>query len=133
MTTQPKDSDQLEVIDKNKFSKQDRSLLSPLADIIETEEKYLIVADIPGCSEKDVNITLEKNVLTIHGTNSTEFPENKTLILSEFSLGDYHRSFVISDKIDQEKIVANVKNGVLHLTLPKSGPAKSQNIKIKAG
>jgi HSP20 family protein len=133
MTTQPKNNDQLEVLERNKDTNRNRSLFSPLADIIETDEKYLIVADIPGCSEKDVNITLEKNVLTIHGVNTSEMPEKKTLILSEYGMGNYYRSFVISDKIDQEKIVASVKNGVLHLILPKSGPAKTQNITIKAG
>jgi len=53
--------------------------------------------------------------------------------LTEFGVGDYYRSFVISDQIDREKIEAKVKNGVLRLILPKAGPAKTQRISIKAG
>jgi HSP20 family protein len=112
---------------------RDRRVFSPRTDIIETGDQYLIVADIPGCSEKKVNITLEKNVLTINSTTTSDFPVNKTLILTEFGVGDYYRSFVISDQIDREKIEAKVKNGVLRLILPKAGPAKTQRISIKAG
>jgi HSP20 family molecular chaperone IbpA len=112
---------------------RDRRVFSPRTDIIETGDQYLIVADIPGSNEKEVNITLEKNVLTINATTSSDFPVGKTLILTEFGVGDYYRSFVISDQIDREKIEAKVKNGVLRLILPKAGPAKTQRISIKAG
>ena len=112
---------------------RDRRVFSPRTDIIETGDQYLIVADIPGCSEKKVNITLEKNVLTINASTPIDYPMDKTLILTEFGVGDYYRSFVISDQIDREKIEAKVKNGVLRLILPKAGPAKTQRISIKAG
>jgi HSP20 family protein len=112
---------------------RDRRVFSPRTDIIETGDQYLIVADIPGSNEKKVNITLEKNVLTINATTTTDFPVGKTLILTEFGLGDYYRSFAISDQIVREKIEAKVKNGVLRLILPKAGPAKTQKISIKAG
>jgi len=112
---------------------RDRSVFSPRTDIIETGDQYLIVADIPGCDEKNVNITLEKNVLTINATTSSNYPMGKTLTLTEFGVGDYYRSFVISDQIDRESIEAKVKNGVLRLILPKAGPAKTQRISIKAG
>ena len=108
-------------------------VFSPRTDIIETGDQYLIVADIPGCNEKEVNITLEKNVLTINATTSSDYPKDKALILTEFGVGDYYRSFVISDQIAREKIEAKVKNGVLRLILPKAGPAKTQRISIKAG
>jgi HSP20 family protein len=122
-----------EIIEGTIERTRDRRVFSPRTDIIETRDQYLIVADIPGCNEKKVNITLEKNVLTINATTSSEYPKDKALILTEFGVGDYYRSFVISDQIDREKIEAKVKNGVLRLRLPKAGPAKTQRISIKAG
>lgn len=122
-----------EVVEGTIERTRNRSLYSPRADIIETCEQYLILADVPGCSEKNVNITLEKNVLTINAVTTSAPPTDRTLILSEYGTGDYYRSFVLSDQIDQEKIEAQVKNGTLRLVLPKAGPAKAQSITVKAG
>jgi len=122
-----------EIVEGSVERTRDRRVFSPRTDIIETTEEYLVVADIPGCNEQSVNITLEKNVLTINASTRIEAPVDRTLILSEYGIGDYQRSFVLSDQIDREKIEAQVKNGVLRLQLPKAGPAKSHTIKVKAG
>jgi HSP20 family protein len=127
------DKTKSEIVEGRVERTRDRRVFSPRTDIIEDGNQYLIVADIPGCNEKKVNITLEKNVLTINATTTSDFPVGKTLILTEFGVGDYYRSFVISDQIDREKIEAKVKNGVVRLILPKAGPAKNQRISIKAG
>jgi len=112
---------------------RDRHVFSPRTDIIETSDTYLIIADIPGCDEKSVNITLEKNILSINATSKIEKPTGKTLILSEYGSGDYYRSFVLSDQIEREKIEAKVRNGSLRLILPKAGPGKAHTITVKAG
>jgi len=112
---------------------RDRRVFSPRTDIIETADHYLVVADIPGADENNVSITLEKNVLSIEAHTETAAPEGYSLILSEYGMGDFARSFVLSDQIDREKIEASVKNGVLRLVLPKSGPAKAHSIKVNAG
>ncbi len=112
---------------------RDRRVFSPRTDIIESGDQYLVIADVPGADESSVNITLEKNVLSIEARTQTNPPEGYTLVLSEYGLGDYARSFVLSDQIDRDKIEANVKNGVLRLILPKAGPAKAHNIKVIAG
>ena len=122
-----------EIVEGSIEPTRNRSLYSPRTDIIEKKEQYLINADIPGCDEKGVRITLEKNVLTIHATGSTQAPESMTLILSEYGAGDYYRSFALSDEIDREKIEAKVGNGVLELILPKAGPARAQTITVKPG
>lgn len=122
-----------EIVEGSIERTRDRRVFSPRTDIIETTEDYLVVADIPGCNDQSVNITLEKNVLTINASTRIEAPVDRTLILSEYGIGDYHRSFVLSDQIDREKIEAQVKNGVLRLKLPKAGPAKAHTIKVKAG
>lgn len=104
----------------------------PRVDIYETEHDIVAVADIPGVDENSIEIMVEKNVLTIHGRVEPDVPENVNLAYAEYDIGDYERRFTLSNEIDQDKIEATVKNGVLHLRLPKAGPAKARKISIKA-
>ncbi len=76
-------------------------------------------------------MNLEKNVLTIYGRVEPQFPAGHSLTYSEYALGDYHRAFTISNDIDWGRIEGTVKNGVLRLTLPKAGPARTTKINIK--
>jgi len=105
----------------------------PRADIYETETDIVLVADMPGVDENSVDVTLEKNVLTITGTVEEMAPENYGLAYAEYGSGDYQRSFTLSNEIDREKIEAMVKNGVLKLRLPKSHAARSRKIAVKGG
>ncbi len=108
-----------------------RRVYVPRADIYETRDDVVVTADVPGVDEKSVDITLEKNVLTINAYPADYQPEGYSLVYSEYGVGDYQRRFVISNEIDQEKIEASVKNGVLHLRLPKAGPAKARKISVR--
>ena len=103
----------------------------PAVDIYETSDGIVLVADMPGVDEKSVEVSLEKSVLTIYGRVEPQLPAGHSLTYSEYALGDYHRSFTISNDIDWERIEGTVKNGVLRLTLPKAGPAKTTKINIK--
>ena len=105
----------------------------PRVDIYESADEMVVVADMPGVDESLVDITLEKNVLTINGQVEPEQPENYRLAYAEFEVGDYRRSFTLSNRIDQENIKAVVKNGVLRLWLPKAAVAKSRKIAVSAG
>jgi len=105
----------------------------PAADIYETNNAVVLVLDMPGVDESTVDVTLEKNVLTIYGSVELQLPVAHTLAYREYGIGDYQRSFTISNQIDWEKIEGTVKNGVLRLTLPKAGPAKAKQINIKSG
>jgi len=108
-----------------------RRIYIPRADIYETHGDVVVIADIPGVDEKSVDITLEKNVLTINAYPVDYQPEGYSPVYSEYGMGDYQRRFVISNEIDQEKIEASVKNGVLYLRLPKAGPAKTRKITVR--
>jgi HSP20 family protein len=108
-----------------------RRVYIPRADIYETHDDVVVIVDIPGVDEKSVDITLEKNVLTINAYPTDYQPEGYSTVYSEYGMGDYQRRFVISNEIDQEKIEAGVKNGVLHLRLPKAGPAKTRKITVR--
>ena len=105
----------------------------PRADIYEKDEAIVVVVDMPGVSSESIDITLEKNVLTINGTATPLRPEDYSLVWAEYEDGDYQRRFTLSDEIDQDGIEATVKDGVLRLHLPKADIAKTRKISVKAG
>ena len=107
-------------------------IYAPQVDIIERKDYIVIIADMPGVDEKSVDITLEKNVLTIYGRVDAYAPENHKNFLSEYGIGDYQRVFTLSDEVDRDKIQATVKNGVLKLVMPKAEMIKTRKIPIKA-
>ncbi len=105
---------------------------TPQVDIVERKENILVIADMPGVDEKSIDITLEKNILTIYGKVDFEAPKDYRLALSEYGIGDYQRVFTLSDEVDRERIQASVKNGVLKLVMPKAESAKTRKIPIAA-
>jgi HSP20 family molecular chaperone IbpA len=105
---------------------------TPIADIVESEDKLILVADMPGVKHDGVDITLEQNVLTIYGhVEQPEFP-GYSLTYSEYGIGSYKRVFALSNEIDGDGIQASVKNGVLKLILPKSERAMPRKIAVQA-
>jgi len=107
-------------------------VFSPRVDILENQDALLLMADMPGVEDSTVEVTLEKNVLTIRGRTPPQVLNGYSLMYAEYEVGDYERSFTISDEIEREKIDASVKNGVLRLTLPKATLAKPRKIEVKA-
>ncbi len=105
----------------------------PRADIYEVDDQIVIVTDVPGANEGSIEVTLEKNILTINAYVEPAFPEGYSLAFAEYEVGDYQRSFKLSDEIDREKIQATVRDGVLRLYLPKAGAALTRKISVKAG
>ena len=109
-----------------------RKVYTPAVDILERKDDIVVTADMPGVDERSVDITLEKNVLTIYGMVEPQFPEGQRLALSEYGVGDYQRAFTLSEEVDRDRINASVKNGVLRLVLPKAAAAKARKIEVKA-
>ena len=108
-----------------------RRVYIPRADIYETEDSIFVSADMPGVDENSVEIMLEKNELKITGYVDREAPEGYELAFAEYGVGDYQRKFMISNEIDRDKIEAKIKDGVLHLSLPKAEELKSRTISVK--
>jgi len=111
---------------------RDRILNAPDVDILEMADEVIVRADLPGVDEKNVDVTLENGVLTIQGRAEDEVPEELRLIDGEYVSADYKRVFSLSEEIDQEKIRAKVRNGVLTLHLPKAEPARARRIDVTA-
>jgi len=105
---------------------------APSVDISETEGEYQIKAEIPDVKKEDVKVTLEDGVLTIQGERKHEKEEKgKRFHRIERSYGNFVRTFSLPDVIDEEKVKADFKDGVLNLHLPKSEKAKPKAIEVK--
>jgi len=104
----------------------------PRADIFDTEKEITILTDVPGANEKTVDITLEKDVLSITAYVEPSIPNGFEIAYAEYEEGDYQRSFRLSTEIDRNKIEAVVSDGVLRLRLPKAQEAQTKKINVKA-
>ena len=104
----------------------------PAADIYETEDALFLSLEMPGVSPDALNIMLDQRVLTISGRSRSSAPEGYSLTHHEYRDGDYERAFTLSEAIDNDKIEAELKEGVLRLKLLKSQPAPAKTINVKA-
>ena len=103
---------------------------SPAVDIMETNNNILVIADMPGVDEKSVDITLEKDILTIYGMIEPSISGDLEAAISEYGTGDYQRIFTLTDAIDRDNIKATVRDGVLKLVLPKSEKGRTRRIEV---
>lgn len=104
---------------------------SPKVDIKENKESYLIKAELPGVTKNDVSVTLEQGVLTVRGEKKfeKEYNDEKTHRV-ECSYGSFVRSFSLPESVDESKVTANFKDGLLNLIIPKAPQAKQKSIEI---
>jgi len=109
-----------------------RRTLKPRIDLVEAGDAIMLVADLPGVSEESIEITLEKDRLTIFGSMADRAPEGYRPVYSEFWHGDFQRSFILSDDIDRDNIEASFQNGVLRLSLPKAEKARARRITLQS-
>lgn len=106
---------------------------TPRADVHEGPEGATLLLDMPGVSEKNLDIRVERNVLTVSARIEGLQPDSSTLRVREFGNGYYRRIFTLSDELDIETIEAAIKDGVLSLNIPKTRRAQSRKIDVKAG
>jgi HSP20 family molecular chaperone IbpA len=102
----------------------------PKTDIFETEKEIVALVDIPGASEKSVDVSLEKNVLSITAYIEPAIPSGFEVAYAEYEEGDYQRNFQLPNEIDRDKIEATVSDGVLRLVLPKAESARTRKVTI---
>lgn len=126
------DTEKQELVEEGAERTRDGLAFVPRADIYETPEAIVVVADMPGVDAESVDIMLEDNVLTINGYVEPVHPEGHTLAYAEYEVGDFVRAFTLSNQIDRDGIEATVKDGVLKLNLPKITEAQKRKIAITA-
>jgi HSP20 family protein len=107
------------------------SLAAPAIDVAEDDKAYRITAELPGLNDKDLDVTVDEDTITIKGEKRDEKEQkDKDYHLTERRYGMFQRSFVLPLGVDRDKIAANLDKGVLTLTLPKTAEAVRQQKKI---
>ncbi len=107
--------------------------IKPATDIIETEEGFLILMDMPGVNKEHLILDLNEDEIKISGKAEYDPSEKRKLGHVEFGSGEYFRSFTLSQIADKARIQATLKNGVLEIVLPKAEKAQPRKIEIQAG
>ena len=107
--------------------------LLPSMDVTETDKQIEITAELPGLEEKDVQINVADNLLTIRGEKNAEKEEkDKNYRLVERSYGSFERTLQLPEGVNTDAIQASIAKGVLKVTVPKPAPAQSKKIDVKA-
>jgi HSP20 family protein len=136
MTTLEKIENQSEqkfVNQKNANAEVPMSTYLPRTDIVDSETEVKIWAEMPGLDSNSVNIILDKNVLTLEGQLPVSLqPEGYALKISEYPVGNYRRTFRLSQEFNCEDIQAKMKNGVLCIALPKRKDIGPKRVTVKS-
>ena len=128
-------SQELQVQQKREVEKKTEGTIParvfvPVTDIFETPEALTVVLEMPGVDRNSIEANVENDIVTIEGRIDFAKYEGMQPVYTEYNVGHYARSFQISNKIDQGKISAEMKDGVVTLTLPKAEQAKLRKIKV---
>ena len=106
-------------------------VFTPAVDILESDTAITVLADMPGVRADGLVVDLRENVLTIDGTVGEIGNPSERMLLSEYETGSYRREFRLTNLIDQQKIDATLREGVLRLTLPKAAAAQPRKIEVR--
>ena len=126
---------ELQVQQKRELEKKEETTIParvflPTADIYETNDALNVVLEMPGVEKNSVDIRVEDGILKIDGRLDFSKYQGLQPLYTEYNVGHYSRSFRLSSKIDQNKIAAELKDGVLSLVLPKVEEAKPRTIQV---
>lgn len=106
-------------------------VFTPAVDIFETPTEITVLSDIPGVKADQLKIDLHDNVLTLAGDVQTLGGPDERTVMTEYQTGRYLRQFTLSETIDQDKVEANLTDGVLRLKLPKIVAAQPRKITVR--
>ncbi len=109
------------------------AVFTPDVDIFESDKEITLLADMPGVTIDNLNIDLRDDILTLTGETETNGETSEEPLVVEYSVGKYYRQFTLSELVDQAKISAELKDGVLRLVLPKVEKATPRKIAVTAG
>jgi HSP20 family protein len=129
------DTQELQVQQKREVDKKTEGTVPgrtflPVTDIFETPEALSVVLEMPGVDRNSIEANVENDVVTIEGRIDFTKYEGMQPVYTEYNVGHYARSFEISNKIDQSKISAQMKDGVVTIVLPKAEQAKPRKIQV---
>jgi HSP20 family protein len=102
----------------------------PATDIYETDDGLMVVMEVPGVERKDIDINVENEVIRVEGRIDASKYDGLDPLYTEYNVGHFARNFTLSNKVDQQKIGAQLEDGVLTLTLPKLREARPRRISV---
>jgi HSP20 family protein len=117
-------------VDKKPESTTPARRYLPVTDIFETQDALNVILEMPGVDKNAVEVRVENDVLTIDGQVDFSKYQGLNPVYTEYNVGNYTRSFQLSNQIDQERISADLRDGVITLVLPKAEKAKPRKIKV---
>jgi HSP20 family molecular chaperone IbpA len=132
MTDNIVQTDKNEIMDRDTEQTRDRRVFSPFTDIYETDQEIQLLIDLPGVKENDIDITLEKDILSIDASVEPEPMDGYSLTYAEYAVGDFHRKFRLTKMVDQNAIDAVLKDGVLKVTLNKAASSQTKKITVQS-
>jgi HSP20 family protein len=110
------------------------SSFAPPVDVYEDEHNVTLKIEVPGIDEKDIDVRIENNVLTVHGERKFEKEEKEENFRRvERQYGSFTRTFTLPPTVDAEKVSANYDRGILKIVLPKKAEAKPKQVKVNVG
>lgn len=126
---------ELQVQEKREVENKEESTIParafiPATDIYEADDALTIVMEMPGIQKEDLDVSVENGVLNVEGGLNFKKYEGMQPVYTEYNVGHYRRSFSLSNRIDQLKIRADIRDGVLMLVLPKAEEAKPRKITV---
>lgn len=126
---------ELQVQEKREVERQQEATVParaflPPTDIFESDDVLTIIMEMPGVDREDVDVNVENGVLRVEGRLDFSKYEGMQPVYTEYNIGHYRRSFSLSSKVDQDRISAQMQDGVLTLLLPKAEEAKPRRISV---
>jgi HSP20 family protein len=112
---------------------QQQQHVVPPVDVFENENAITLLADLPGVAREGLNVRVDGDSLTLEAAAATQGPENMELVYGEAQIPTYRRQFTLSRELDASRIEAQLRDGVLRLTIPKAEEARPRRIEVQVG
>ena len=109
---------------------EQRLLFNPPIDIYETPDGLVLYADLPGVTSKGLDLQIQDNRLTLFGRIQRHDSDDGAVVHEEYKVGDFLRSFILSDEVDHDRISARLNNGVLRVELPRASRSQPRTIEV---
>jgi HSP20 family protein len=116
-----------------KQHQQQQQHVVPPVDVFENENAITLLADLPGVARQGLNVRVDGDSLTLEATAAIQGPENMELVYGEAQIPSYRRQFTLSRELDASRIEAQLRDGVLRLTIPKAEEARPRRIEVQVG
>ena len=114
----------------SEMTDEQRLLFNPPIDIYETADGLVLYADLPGVTSAGLDLQVQDNRLTLFGRIRQQDSDGGAVVHEEYKVGDFLRSFILSDEVDHDRISARLNNGVLRVELPRAGRTQPRRIEV---